>query len=112
MKVYKELGLRRMSQDKLEDIAKERLGIDVDLDRDRDMLIDAIMSSQPDEEPSVDVLRINTMNDLARRIWEGQSISEPLNWRVMRIKEGLTHHGYDDLFEHLELPEKGFKKYM
>lgn len=35
------------------------------------------------------------MNDLAMRIWEGQSISLPITERVKRIKASLTEKGYD-----------------
>lgn len=35
------------------------------------------------------------MNDLAMRIWDGQSISLPLTERVKRIKARLTEKGYD-----------------
>ena len=116
MKLYKERGLRQMTDERLEALAKERLGVDVDLDSDKDMLVKAILSTQDEPQeptgPTLNEVRISKMNDLARRIWEGQSISEDLGWRVGRVKEGLDGQGYTDLLEHLELPEKTFKRYM
>jgi hypothetical protein len=53
-----------------------------------------------------------TMNALALRIWDGQSISLPLVDRVTRIKAALIHHGYQDYLGSLSLPADGFEKYL
>lgn len=54
---------------------------------------------------------VDDMNDLALRIWEGQSVSLPLKDRVERIVMRLKAKGYDDMSQ-LTLPKEGFKKYL
>lgn len=51
------------------------------------------------------------MNDMALRIWDGQSTDLPLNERVKRIVSGLKEQGYEDM-SGLELPAEGFGKYL
>ena len=50
------------------------------------------------------------MNSLALRIWNGQSLSAPEDWRVMRVIEGLKSHGYD--IAGLALPVENIGKYL
>ena len=45
------------------------------------------------------------MNDLAMRIWAGQSVSLPIHERVKRIEARLTEKGYD--IATLKLPTDG-----
>lgn len=60
---------------------------------------DGVQEAQAAEEPQADTA---AMNDLARRIWEGQSISLHHVERVRRIAERLRAKGYD--LEGLVLP--------
>lgn len=48
---------------------------------------------------------IDVMNDLANRIWKGQSVSLPRHERERRIKAALVDKGYSDCLDKLELPE-------
>ncbi len=62
---------------------------------------------------------IAKMNDMAARIWEGQSISLPIIERVGRIKAALKDKGFTE-FDHLVLPDdkwsrnngNGYKKFI
>jgi len=56
--------------------------------------------------------RVADMNLLARRIWDGQSISLPLITRVGRIKSALAAKGYEKDISSLSLPATGFKKFL
>ena len=51
------------------------------------------------------------MNDLANRIWEGQSPSLPLNERVRRIKNSLKEKGFTAI-DQLVLPGKEYKRFL
>jgi hypothetical protein len=53
---------------------------------------------------------IEPMNAYAMRIWNGQSLSAPEDWRVMRVIEGLKSHGYD--ITGLELPVENIGQYL
>lgn len=52
----------------------------------------------------------NAMNELARRIWDGQSVDLPLNERTRRIVRALKDKGFD--VAGLSLPNPGFRKYL
>jgi hypothetical protein len=64
---------------------------------------------------SIDVNSVAQMNDLARRIWEGQSQSLPLIERVGRIRYRLKEKGFTAI-DQLELPNdgysNGYQKYL
>jgi len=51
------------------------------------------------------------MNDLALRIWEGQSPDLPKKIRVERIAMRLRDRGYEDL-KALDLPAEDYKRYL
>lgn len=69
----------------------------------------AITTAAPD---LVMTERQRAMNDLAMRIWEGQSVSLPLGDRVRRIKAALIDREYGDELEALFLPVENFKAYL
>ena len=74
--------------------------------------IAAIDVPEPTGSPhSAPVDKVAEMNAYALRIWEGQSSSADLIWRVQRIIEGLKGQGYTD-FTQLKLPAKDFEKYI
>lgn len=50
------------------------------------------------------------MNAYALRIWNGQSLSAPEEWRVMRVIDGLKAQGYD--ITGLDLPVEDIGKYL
>ena len=50
------------------------------------------------------------MNAYALRIWSGQSLSAPEEWRVMRVIDGLKAQGYD--INGLVLPVENIGKYL
>lgn len=52
----------------------------------------------------------DAVNNLALRIWEGQSPDLPLIERVTRIKNALLAKGYE--LDGLNLPHKDFRKYL
>ncbi|MFA7256057.1 MAG: hypothetical protein WC047_00580 [Kiritimatiellales bacterium] len=52
------------------------------------------------------------MNDLAARIFEGQSPDLPLNERVRRIKNAVIERGWGGLLPLLIIPAKGFERYL
>jgi len=52
------------------------------------------------------------MNDLAARIFEGQSPDLPLNERVRRIKNAVIERGWESLLPLLIIPAKGFERYL
>ena len=56
-------------------------------------------------------VELSQMNDLALRIWDGQSPDLPLNERVKRIAAALNAQGFDEIVS-LELPVEGFGKYI
>ena len=55
---------------------------------------------------------VSQMNDLANRIWEGQSPSLPLNERVRRIKNSLIERGFTEELSQLILPGKEYKRFL
>lgn len=59
---------------------------------------------EPADELVGDSERISAMNAYALRIWEGQSTDNLRQWRIERVKAGLTAQGWDDILEHLSLP--------
>ena len=61
----------------------------------------AVESEAPSKEP---------MNAYALRIWNGQSLSAPEEWRVMRVIDGLKAQGYD--INGLVLPVENIGKYL
>lgn len=71
------------------------------------MLADAVEVT-PTVEP--DAPAKEPMNELALRIWNGQSLSAHEDWRVMRVIEGLKSHGYD--ITGLELPVENIGQYL
>ncbi len=50
------------------------------------------------------------MNAYALRIWNGQSLSAPEEWRVMRVIDGLKAQGYD--ITGLVLPVENIGQYL
>jgi len=52
------------------------------------------------------------MNDLAARIFDGQSPDLPLNERVRRIKNAVIERGWESLLPLLIIPAKGFERYL
>lgn len=62
-------------------------------------------------QDAVEAIDASAMNDLAARIWEGQSVSADETWRVSRVIEGLKSHGYSDL-SGLVLPVENIGKYL
>ena len=54
---------------------------------------------------------VDDLNNLALRIWNGQSASLSLKDRVHRIVKAAKSRGYDD-FSGLSLPAQGFEKYL
>lgn len=48
--------------------------------------------------------RVDSMNNLARRIWDGQSVSLPSAERKRRITEALIAQGYQEKLNELSLP--------
>lgn len=52
----------------------------------------------------------HAVNELALRIWDGQSPDLPLIERVHRIKNALIAKGFE--LDGLTLPDKDFKKYL
>lgn len=64
--------------------------------------------SVPMPEPD---LQTGAMNELAKRIWNNQSVSLSPRERVERIKRGLLGQGFDD-FSTLSLPIEGFERFL
>jgi len=44
---------------------------------------------------------VDRMQDMAQRIWDGQSISLPLKTRAERIGKALTEQGFEPLLHRL-----------
>lgn len=55
--------------------------------------------------------KVDKMNDLALRIFQGQSPDLPPRYRVERIVKGLKAQGYED-FSELDLPVENLSKYL
>lgn len=70
-------------------------------------VVEAVENNEPDtlvvEAPASDDTT-GVMNELAFRIWEGQSIDLPINERTRRVVAGLNAHGYTDTSK-LSLPK-------
>jgi hypothetical protein len=64
-----------------------------------------------DETPEADG-RIEAMNALAVRMFEGQSDHVPMIQRVARIKSNLSAKGYEDLLDSIVLPHPDYKRYL
>jgi hypothetical protein len=62
-----------------------------------------------DEFPNTET---ELMNDLAARIFEGQSPDLPLNERVRRIRNAIIERGWESLLPLLIIPAKGFERYL
>lgn len=62
-------------------------------------------------QDAVEAIDASAMNDLAARIWEGQSVSADETWRVSRVLDGLKSHGYSD-FAGLVLPVENIGKHL
>lgn len=75
--------------------------------KDDEVVVERVDAVAPESLP----LNTDTaaMNDLARRIWDGQG-SIPLVERVERIVNALKDKGYD--ITGLELPDPEFRKYI
>lgn len=120
METYTKIRLNKLKKDELVALAEELTKTEADKKANKADLITVILRLQDSNKDTFKLSakdqykesRIENMNDLAERIWSGQSISEPLIWRVNRIKDQLTEKGYEDLLDKLELPADGFKKYM
>lgn len=66
-----------------------------------------------DEAPEVTTeSRVEAMNALAVRMFEGQSDHVPLIQRVGRIKDNLAARGYEDLLAEIVLPHPDYKRYL
>lgn len=79
----------------------EQLGIKVDgrwsderIQKEIDKLGASDAVPQAKEEAAEEVR--DEMNDLARRIWDGQSVSLPVKLRIERIEARLRDKGYTD----------------
>ena len=70
-------------------------------------------ASKPKPESVEELIEtaVAQMNDLANRIWEGQSPSLPLNERVRRIKNSLKEKGFTAI-DQLVLPGKEYKRFL
>ena len=70
-------------------------------------------ASKPKPDPTVEPMdkAVLQMNDLANRIWEGQSPSLPLNERMRRIKNSLKEKGFTAI-DQLILPGKEYKRFL
>ena len=62
-------------------------------------------SKQTDEakRQAIKDARIASMNELAVRIWDGQSVSLPKKERLARINTALTAKGYEDILSELKV---------
>ena len=62
-------------------------------------------SKQTDEakRQAIKDARIASMNELAVKIWDGQSASLPVKERKARIKTALTVKGYKDILSELKV---------
>lgn len=68
--------------------------------QENEVVIHTVECAEPGLYSSVSAY---TINDLAMRIWEGQSVSLPERVRVTRIINALKDKGYEDLSD-LNLP--------
>lgn len=55
---------------------------------------------------------VKKMNDMALKIWQGQSPDLPMIERVGRIKNALEYHGYAEHLGKLDLPGQEWKRYL
>ncbi len=64
-------------------------------------------------EKKVDPVKddISAMNDLALRVWDGQSVSLSLRERVERVVKAVVGQGYEDIAS-IKLPATGFEKFL
>jgi len=114
-----ERGLRKMIDANLVEYANS-IDVPATIEDDKESIISCILDRQnqmmQDSEPSVTVEFVADgaaeMNEYALRVWNGQSVSLPLNDRVYRVVAALKDQGLDNQLDKLTLPIEGFERYL